>query len=143
VEHGQGQIALRQDTEATKTARGFLRPILLRLMYRAAADLLDSSDALSGLETGDAIHREGDILTVDVARYPPFAELMARELRLPGGVTLLPFRALAVDDVTVKEGELVIHTRLDRDLVSVRKGHDWADDEPVEIQIVESEEPTT
>lgn len=106
-----GTIELLLDEDATPTVRGFLKPLILRLLSRAAADLLDGRNPADGLGIStDFIRRDGSVFVIDIGRYPPFRELMDRELRLPGGKKLYPFRALAVEKVTVEEGQLIVRT---------------------------------
>ena len=136
-----GQAVLELDEEAFTPARGFLRPIMLRLLSRAAADLLDG-DPLDELDDySDLIDREGNLFTVHIGEYPPFVELMHRELRLPGGTRLLPLHALRITDATVEEGQLIIHVRYDRerilpfrDLLDLESDDD---EETIEVTILE------
>jgi hypothetical protein len=117
-----GEIVLRLDRVAAPEARGLLPSIVKRLLSRAAADLLDEKSPLDLLDVGtDVVRREGNRLVIDVTAYPPFAILMNRELRLLGGHSLFPFRALGVQGARVEEGRLLVHFRLDPELIPVRR----------------------
>lgn len=133
-----GSVVLRLDEESRTPARGFLRPIILRLLSRAAADLMDD-DPLDELDDySDLIDRDGDLFTVHIGDYPPFVELMNRQLRLPGGRSLVPFKALAIYDAQVEEGQLVIRVRYDTDRIT-EESHaelEFEDDDTVEVTIL-------
>lgn len=121
-----------------------VRPILRRLLSRAAADLLDEPRPLEALdEASEVIVRDGDLLRIDVGAYPPFVELMNRELRLLGGHGLFPFRAIVVHGVRIEEGRLVILTRIDPDQLGPRRVAEGIEalepaegEQGVEVQIV-------
>ena len=134
-----GSVVLRLDEESRTPARGFLRPIILRLLSRAAADLMDD-DPLEELDDySDLIDRDGDFFTVHIEDYPPFVELMNRQLRLPGGRSLVPFKAFAIYDAQVEEGQLVIRVRYDRDRLTEHSHPELElddDDGTVEVTIL-------
>ena len=114
-----GHIELHLDAEARTGARGYLQPILVRLLYRAAADLMEGRAPLDPVDRfSDFIRREGNTFLIDVGAFPPFLELRDRQLRLPGVSRLLPLRALAIHRVTVEEGQLVVHVRIERERFS-------------------------
>ena len=136
-----GEAILELDEDALTPARGFLQPIMVRLLSRAAADLLDG-DPLDEIDDfSDLIDRDGNIFTVHLGDYPPLVDLMHRELRLPGGTRLLPLHALQIHDATVEEGQLIIHVRYDRDRILPFR--DFLDLEPedeeetIEVTILE------
>ncbi len=114
IDSNGGHIELVLDKDATSQVRGFLKPIIMRLLSRAASDLLDG-DPLDDLdEYADVVRRDGDRFFVDIGNFPPYLELMGRELRLPGGRSLFPFRALVIERAIVAEGKMIIKTHYDR-----------------------------
>lgn len=144
IDHSGGTIELRLDRPALPELRGILRPIIVRLLSRAAADLLDDHGPLDRFDTdGDVVRREDDLLIIDVGRYPPFVELMNRELHVIGGRSVFPFRAVIIHDAFIEEGRLTLLTRIDREQIAAKKreiieelGDLDEDGEPVEIAIV-------
>jgi hypothetical protein len=141
-----GEIVLRLDRVAIPEARGLVRPIIKRLLSRAAADLLEEKSPLEMLDVAsEVVRREGDRLVIDVGAYPPFVVLMNRELRVLGGIgghSLFPFRAVRVTGAHVEEGRLVVQTRLDPELIAARHvtaeidALDASDDDHLRVAIV-------
>ncbi len=140
-----GVIRFRLDREGVKEPRGVLQHVFIRLLSSAASDLLDERSQLTTINRfSDIIQRDGDIFTIDVGQYPPFLEVMNREVRLIGGHSLFPFRAIRVVGVQVEEGQLVVQTKLERDFFQRSAKFDELEDfdgeDDVEIEIVESQD---
>lgn len=138
-----GEVVLRLDEDARTPARGFLQPIFLRLMSRAAADLMDD-DPLDELDDfSDLIERDGDLFILHLGDYPPFAALLNKELRLPAGKRLLPFRALHFHDATVEEGQMVVHVAVDREGLRLESDPALLDEEELNQLVTDEDEPET
>jgi hypothetical protein len=122
IDRTGGLIRMRLDEDGGSGVRGFLRPIILRLLSKAASDLLDGPIDLDRIdEMSDLIDREGDVFSISVGEFPPFVELMNREVRLLGGAKLFPFRALTVSKVRVEDGRLIVRVRLEPEALADQK----------------------
>lgn len=142
IDRGHAEVRLRLDHRATSSQRGILQQLVLRLLSRAASDLLDRRSQLDTIDDfSDIIDRDGDLIVIDLSDFPPFRELMNRELRLIGGRRVFPFRAVRINHVHVEEGRLVIRTRLEPEAIALVDQDELPEDGHVPIQIIEKPDP--
>jgi hypothetical protein len=79
IENGGGLVRGRLDSEARPDSKGIIRPLVMRFLYRAAAELVDADALLARIgHNGDIIWRDGDVVSLDLDK-PGFAQLMVKD----------------------------------------------------------------